>query len=372
MKKILFLFSFISIVVVACSSSEDSNDSPATSYDKTALLTNWADNIIIPSFENYQTKVNVLSASVATFNGSPSEINLATLRTSWLEAYKAFQSVSMYNIGKAEEITFKESANTYPANATQIDINISTGNYNLSQNLQFDRQGFPGLDYLINGLATTDSGITAFYTTDALASNRKTYLTAVTTRLKSQADAIVNDWKSAYRNTFVSNNGNSVSSSLNKMTNNFVKNLEKDIRTGKLGIPAGLFSNGTKYPEKTEAYYKSDVSRELLTIAIKAEQDFFNGKNFNNSTTGESLKSYLDYLNAVRSGQKLSDIINNQFTATYTSINLLNNSISQQINSDNSKVIAAYNVLQQNVVYIKLDMMQALNISIDYVDGDGD
>mgnify|MGYP002760007868 FL=1 len=205
-----------------------------------------------------------------------------------------------------------------------------------------------------------------------LASNRKTYLAAVTTRLKSQADAIVNDWKSTYRNTFVSNNGNSVSSSLNKMTNNFVKNLEKDIRTGKLGIPAGLFSNGTKYPEKTEAYYKSDVSRELLTVAIKAEQDFFNGKNFNNSTTGESLKSYLDYLNAVRSGQKLSDIINNQFAATYTSINLLNNSISQQINSDNSKVIAAYNVLQQNVVYIKLDMMQALNISIDYVDGDGD
>lgn len=371
MKKILFLFSFISLIV-ACSSSEDSNDSPTTSYDKTALLTNWADNIIIPSFENYQAKVNLLSANASIFNETPTEANLVILRTSWLEAYKAFQYVSMYNIGKAEEITFKESANTYPANATQIEANISTGNYNLSQNLQFDRQGFPGLDYLINGLATTDSGITAFYTTNALASNRKTYLAAIITRLKSQADAIVNDWKSTYRNTFVSNNGNSVSSSLNKMTNNFVKNLEKDIRSGKLGIPAGLFSNGTKYPEKTEAYYKNDVSRELLTIAIKAEQDFFNGKHFSNSTTGESLKSYLDYLNAVRSGQKLSDIINNQFAATSTSVNLLNTSLSQQITSDNAKVITTYNVLQQNVVYIKLDMMQALNISIDYVDGDGD
>ncbi len=35
-------------------------------------------------------------------------------------------------------------------------------------------------------------------------------------------------------------------------------------------------------------------------------------------------------------------------------------------------MLAAYDVLQQNVVYIKLDMMQALNITIDYVDGDGD
>jgi len=371
MKKILFLCSFIALVI-ACSSSEDSNDSQTTNYDRTALLTNWADNIIIPSFEDYQAKVNTLSSNVTAFTTTPTEANLATLRTSWLEAYKAFQYVSMYTIGKSEEITFKESANTYPANAAQINVNITTGTYNLSQNLQFDRQGFPGLDYLINGLATTDSGITAFYTTEALASNRKAYLVAVTARLKSQADAIVNDWNTSYRDTFVSNNGNSVSSSVNKMTNNFVKNLEKDIRTGKLGIPAGLFSNGTKYPEKVEAYYKNDVSKELLTVALKAEQDFFNGKHFGNSTTGESLKSYLDYLNAVRSGQKLSDIINNQFTATYTSINLLNASLSQQITTDNAKVIETYYVLQQNVVYTKLDMMQALNISIDYVDGDGD
>jgi hypothetical protein len=29
-------------------------------------------------------------------------------------------------------------------------------------------------------------------------------------------------------------------------------------------------------------------------------------------------------------------------------------------------------MLQQNVIYTKLDMMQALNITIDYIDSDGD
>lgn len=371
MKKIVFFISFICLVI-ACSSSEDSNDPIPSSYDKTALLTNWADNIIIPSFENYQAKVNVLSANVASFTSNPSEENLVTIRNSWLEAYKAFQYVAMYNIGKAEELTFKESTNTYPANATQINANITSGSYNLTQNSQFDRQGFPGLDYLINGLASTDAGITAFYTTDALANNRKQYLTAVTARLKSHADAVTNDWKTVYRTTFVSNTGNSVSGSINKMTNNFIKSFEKDVRAGKVGIPAGLFSNGVKYPEKVEAYYKNNVSKELLNTAIKASQDFYNGKHFNSATTGESLKSYLNYLNAVRSGQKLSDIIENQFATIITSNNTLNNSLSQQIIEDNSKTIAAYNVMQQQVVYLKLDMMQALNISIDYVDGDGD
>ena len=35
-------------------------------------------------------------------------------------------------------------------------------------------------------------------------------------------------------------------------------------------------------------------------------------------------------------------------------------------------MIAAYDALQQNVIYTKVDMMQALNVTIDYVDSDGD
>jgi hypothetical protein len=34
-------------------------------------------------------------------------------------------------------------------------------------------------------------------------------------------------------------------------------------------------------------------------------------------------------------------------------------------------MILAYDALQ-NVIYTKLDMMQALNITIDYIDSDGD
>jgi hypothetical protein len=110
----------------------------------------------------------------------------------------------------------------------------------------------------------------------------------------------------------------------------------------------------------------------LLFIAIQAQQDFFNGKHFNSTTTGSSLKSYLDHVNAVRNGVNLSTIINNQFVAIDAANANLENSFSNQINSDNNKMIAAFDALQQNVIYTKLDMMQALNIPIDYVDGDGD
>jgi len=371
MKKVILIFGFI-VLLIACSSNDDKNTSPSNNYDRTALLTNWADNIIIPSFENYQAKIQVLVDNTTAFTGSPTEVSLQTLRTSWLDAYKAYQYVAMYNFGKADEVSFRETTNIYPTDVAGIQSNITSGNYNLTLQAQFVRQGFPALDYLINGLGTTDAEIVGFYTINANAAGYKTYLTAVSGRLKTNADAILADWKSGYRDAYVGSNGTTVSSSVNVTTNNFVKFMERDVRSAKVGIPAGLLSAGVTFPEKVEGFYKSDVSKDLLLVAVKAAQDFFNGKHFDSATTGEGLKTYLDYLNADRDGQKLSAIINNQFVAVTTISNTLNSNFSQQIFSDNTKMVAAYNVIQQNVVYVKLDMMQALNITIDYVDGDGD
>ncbi|RTY95363.1 imelysin family protein [Flavobacterium sp. GT3R68] len=371
MKKILLILSLI-VLVVACSSNEGGNNTDGDNYDRTALLNNWADNIIVPSYVNYQTKVQTLATDTNTFVTTPTEANLQTVRTSWLEAYKSYQYISMYNLGKAEEINLTMASNTYPTSVTGIESNISSGSYNLALLSQFNKQGFPALDYLINGLGTTDALIVEFYTTNANAAKYKQYLTDVGDKLKTNIDTVVTDWNSGFRNSYVANNGNSVSSSVNRTINLFVKNFENDIRTLKIGYPAGIFSTGVKYPESVEAYYKNDVSKELLNVSIKASQDFFNGKHFNSTATGEGLKTYLDYINAVRNGQKLSDIINNQFTTIFTVNTALANSFSEQVITDNSKIIAAYDALQQNVIFTKLDMMQALNITIDYVDGDGD
>ena len=103
MKKILLILSLITLVV-ACSSNEGENNTDGYNYNRTALLSNWADNIIVPSYVNYQAKVQILVTNVNTFVDNSTEANLQTVRTSWLEAYKAYQYISMYNLGKAEEI----------------------------------------------------------------------------------------------------------------------------------------------------------------------------------------------------------------------------------------------------------------------------
>ena len=370
--KRIFLISTLFLLALSCSKDDNSATIPTNNYDRTALLTNWADNIIVPSYSNLEVKLASLESEANFFAVSPTVGNLQTLRTSWLEAYKAYQYVSMYNFGKAEEINFKEKTNTYPTNVAGINANITSGTYNFSLLSQFDKQGLPAVDYLINGLGASDVEIVAFYSTNINASKYKRYLTDLVSQLKSNAFLVLNNWNTTYRNAYVANNGNTVNSGVNITTNNFVKNLEKDIRTGKIGIPAGIFSSGTKYPEKVEGFYKNDISKILAIEAIKASQDFFNGKSFNSTATGPGLKTFLDFLNTVRNGQKLSDIINNQYNAILAETNGLSASFSQQVTTNNAKMITVFDTMQQNVVYTKLDMMQALNITPDYVDADGD
>ena len=370
MKKILILV-FSVALLFSCGDNDSAGDT-SNNFDRTAILTNWADNIIIPSYTNYQTKVNILNNSIIDFSANPTEANLLLVRNNWKAAYLAYQYVAIYNVGKAEEISFKDCTNAYPTDISGINANIQTNSYNLELLSQYTKQGFPALDYMINGLASTDASIVNFYVIDSNAANYKQYLTAISLRLKTNANAIVTDWNTSYRAAFIANNGTSVSSSVNRVTNNFVKNFEKDVRSGKVGIPAGIFSSGTLFPDKTEAYFTAGFSKELLTASIQASKDFFNGKDFNSTLTGSSLKSYLDDVNAVRNDQKLSDIINNQYATIFTTNSPLNDNLSIQVSNDNSKMITTYDALQQNVVYLKLDMMQALNITIDYVDGDGD
>jgi predicted lipoprotein len=357
MKKILLVLSIVTgLLIYSCSSEE--GGSSDDSYGRSALLTNWADNIIVPAFQSYQSKVGLLNTASNTFVTTPNEANLNALRSAWFDAYKSYQYVGIFNIGMAETLYFRESSDTYPADIAGVESNIATGNYDLAAISQYSKQGFPAIDYLINGLANTDAEIIAFFT-GANAQKYKQYLSALTNRLHDVSNAIVTDWTSGYRDAFVANKGNSVSSSVNKVTNNFVKYFEKDIRAAKVGIPAGVFSAGVTYPDKVEAFYKSDVSKELLLAAVHGAHDFYNGKHFNGSATGESLKSYLDFVSAVRDGQNLSAVINIQFDSITTTLNLLDQNFTQQINTDNSKMIAAYDALQQNVVYLKLDMMQA-------------
>ena len=84
-----------------------------------------------------------------------------------------------------------------------------------------------------------------------------------------------------------------------------------------------------------------------------------------------SVRDYLDYLESDEE-TKLSDKINNQLDSIYSKLNSLNPDFTQQIIQDNLAMLYAFDVIQANVVLLKVDMLQKLNINVDYADADGD
>lgn len=369
MIKRVYLLFFISILVIACSSGGDSSDpgNVEDNFDRGAMLAHLADDIIIPAFEDFEAKVNTLSTEATSFTIAPTEAGLESLRTAWLNAYKTWQYVEMFNIGKAEELQFVNFINIYPVTVADVEANVLSGEYDLNISNNHDAQGFPAIDYLLYGTGATDAEILAKFTTDTNASGYNTYLTDVVAKIQMVTTDIVSDWNGVFRNEFVNSTGNSATSSLDKLINDYVFYYEKGFRANKIGTPVGNFS-ANPLPDRVEALYSKTVSRELALTAFTAIQDFFNGKSYNSTTEELGLKAYLEALEK----EELIAAITNQFDLVVEDITALDASFYSQIQNNNEQMLETYTKVQRLVPYFKSDMLQAFDINVDFIDADGD
>jgi hypothetical protein len=365
------IFSFIFLF----SCSED-NSTPASSdnYDRKELLSNLVNNIIIPAHQNFNNQLQLFESTVNSFNDDRSISNLEMIQDQFIVAYRAWQYIEMFNIGYAEEIYYASKMNIYPANTTRILENINSDNVDLDGNSnQFSAQGFPAIDYLLFGVAENNIQILDIYSIDN--NSTFTYLNLLVSKMIENTDAVIDYWDTN-RQDFINSTGNTSSSSLNMLANDFVYYYEKGLRANKIGIPAGVWSG--EIPQNVEAYYKSDISKILAIEGLQACINFFKGIHFGESQiNGEGLYDYLAYLDDTNYSDSsmfigLQDDILDSFDNSMIKLEQLNNNFALQIETDNIKMLEAYDSIQQGVVRLKTNMLSILGISVDYYDADGD
>lgn len=364
----------------ACSGGGTDTPSPTNptnqaDSDRKAMLTNIADNIIVPAYANFKTKLDAMTAKSDAFTAKPGKASLADFRQAWVDAYTEWQKVELFDVGPAEQYTLRNFFNIYPANTTGIEEYITAGSGSFDVPLSYPKQGFPALDYLINGLGSTDDAIVARYTTAADAAKRIAYLKRLTTQMNSVFTTVYTQWTTGgYRDTFINCTALNAGCSTGKLVNGYVLNYERYIRSGKIGIPSGAMTNGTISPDKVEAYYKKDLSLALAKTAHQASVDFFNGKSVKTGQEGPGLKSYLTSLGAKDSqtGKSLVEIINAQFDLVSQKLGLLKADLSDDVKTNNTAVTQVYTEMQKAVRMLKVDMTSAMSITITYTDNDGD
>ncbi|MCM5663932.1 imelysin family protein [Galbibacter mesophilus] len=355
------------LFVVACTSdgNEDGDASGGNQgdFNRSVILTNWADNFIIPNYKLYTSATSELSVAAESFAADNTIENLSNLRSAFKSAYKNWQKVSMFEIGQAEKIQLRNFTNIYPTQTANIDAKTSgEQDYNLELPSTYAEQGFPALDYLLYGTGGTDEEVIAYFTSREKAN---AYLLDVSQRINSLASQVLNAWENGYRDSYVSDDSDAVNASFSKTVNAYISYYERFLRSGKIGIPAGALS-GNKFPERVEAYYANDFSKELFSEALLATTNFYKGSSGNSS--GAGLYSALNDLDK----KILADDILEQFSLIKSESDKLKDSFSTEVETNNNALIGLRDLLQINTILFKNDMVSALNVTISYQDNDGD
>ncbi|MDX1585535.1 MAG: imelysin family protein [Balneolaceae bacterium] len=359
------------LMAVLSSCTNGGVDDPGSNFDRPAMLNNYGNNIIIPSYESLKSSVDDLDAAADAFSTEPTASNLSGLQNELKKARLAWQDASPFQFGPAEMNVLRAVLNTYPANTDQINSNIQSGSYNLETLENRAAAGFPTLGYLLHGVGDNNEQIVLQYTTEQNASNRMAYLQDNVDYVKETVDGTLNAWASnggSYIDTFLSddNAGTDVGSSLGMMVNALVLHYERFTRDGKIGIPAGVRSAGVPRPEATEAFY-AGYSLELAIANLRAIKRLYLGTGLN---TGDGLGLEENLISLDAAG--LADQITTEIDQAIAALEELNDPLSQQIENNNDPVLTAFQELQDVVVLLKADMASALGVTITFQDNDGD
>lgn len=347
----------LAITLAGCGSDKQ-EENPEIDFNKQGMLTNVADNIIIPGYKKLDSDVDQLISAAEEYLKDSSTTNLQALQSAYLTTHNSWNKIAFFEFGPATDVQLRTVFNTYPTDSAKINQNIIKGNYILESVSNFDATGLNALDFLLFGVD------------QPLKLDQRQYVLNVSDQLKDKIATTLQGWQSGYRNSFVNNTSTSAGSSLSLLFNELSLYSERFLRTGKVRLPAGIFSGNEIKPNLVEGRFSKDYSVTYIQTALTSLSAYYYG----NGATEDGL-SWDDYLQAVDADYrdtKLHLQIRSALAEAIEKSEELSDDYVNELTNNRSKVVELYNEIQDIAVLIKIDMMQALSIKITYEDTDGD
>ena len=91
--KNIFYFILFAFTIIACSSDSEDEIDQIPQFDRSSILKNYADNIIIPRYNDFKSELDNLKIAVDNFTQNPNTSNFDEVHINWLNTYKKWQYV---------------------------------------------------------------------------------------------------------------------------------------------------------------------------------------------------------------------------------------------------------------------------------------
>ncbi|MBU8898266.1 peptidase M75 [Corallococcus sp. H22C18031201] len=296
----------------ACGDDKTSPPSTTDSLDQ-ALVVNFADAVVVPTYNKLATRITELDAAVAALKADPSAAKLKAAQDAWVAARLPWEQSESFLFGPVTSYQFDPALDSWPVNRTDLDAVLANNNALTPayvDNLDEAQKGFHTVEYLLFGENRTRKE------TDFNARQFE-YLLAITANMKGISSQLASAWTTGkdgnapYRNTLATAGDKTntayptVESAAQEMLTGIVGILD-EVANGKIADPYDA-----KDPNLVESQFAlnslSDFSNNIRSV-----QNVYLGHLPDETTTGTTLTSVVQEKDAAldaRVRQEITDAI---------------------------------------------------------------
>lgn len=191
--------------LAALNACADDGAATPSGFDDQGILVDYADKVIIPTYQTLATRAQALSVAIATLKTNPTDANLRAARTAWEQTREPWELSEAHLFGPVSANGFDPAMDSWPVERNDLDAVLASNNALTSafvRNLPETQKGFHTIEYLLWG---QDANKIA----SALTSRELEYLDALATELVTVTMALTTSWTvgfngaAPYRTVFV-------------------------------------------------------------------------------------------------------------------------------------------------------------------------
>jgi len=192
------LFVTLAAGLAAC----DDGGSTSTGFTDRQVITDFADQVVIPTYALLHDRAVALDQAAAALRASPSAATLTAAQTAWVSARVPWEQSEAFLFGPVSAQGYDPAMDSWPVERNDLEAVIAASDPLTAQfirNLPETQKGFHTIEYLVFGEGRSR-------TFAELSGRELEYLTGLTAELASVTDALERAWTTgapSYREVFV-------------------------------------------------------------------------------------------------------------------------------------------------------------------------